>query len=218
LISKKNVYSVIIHDIEVPYYGSPMVSMSDADAILQILSAPDASGGLGAPEIRERLQRRGVALSQPTPSRRLSDLQRRGQIVRQGLRRGTRYALDPVALHFSIASERRKPVNYNFTLILEYRPNVTRWLSAAQRERFRGAGERIRALPPARGNTVLERLAIDLSWASSYLEGNTYTLLDTERLLVEGRAAGLDAWPSPAASSAVHIDRQRSPVGRPGIS
>ncbi len=166
-----------------------MVSMSATEAILQILSAPDVDGGLGAPEIRERLQRRGIPLSQPTLSRRLSELQRRGQIVRQGLRRGTRYALDPVALHFSIASERRRPVNYNFALILEYRPNVTQWLSTLQRERLREAGERIRALPPAQGNTVLERLAIDLSWASSYLEGNTYTLLDTERLLVEGRAA-----------------------------
>jgi len=166
-----------------------MVSMSAAEAILQILSAPDAGGGLAAPEIRERLLRRGFPLSQPTLSRRLNELQRRGQIVRQGLRRGTRYALDPVALHFSIASERRKPVNYNFALILEYRPNVTQWLSAGQRERLRAAGEKIRALPPAQGNTVLERLAIDLSWASSYLEGNTYTLLDTERLLVEGRAA-----------------------------
>ena len=166
-----------------------MASRSDAEAILQILRTPEASAGLGAPEIRERLQRRGIPLSQPTLSRRLGELQRSGQVVRQGLRRGTRYAIDPVALHFSVTSERRKPVNYNFTLILEYRPNVTHWLSAAQRERLRAASERIRALPPARGNTVLERLAIDLSWASSYLEGNTYTLLDTERLLVDGRAA-----------------------------
>jgi Fic family protein len=166
-----------------------MGSISDADAILQVLRAPEAAAGLGAPEIREHLQRRGIPLSQPTLSRRLGELQRNGQIVRQGLRRGTRYAIDPVALHLSVASERRRPVNYNFTLILEYRPNVTQWLSAIQRERLRAAGERIRALPPARGNTVLERLAIDLSWASSYLEGNTYTLLDTERLLVDGRAA-----------------------------
>jgi hypothetical protein len=50
-----------------------MVSMSDAEAILQILGAPDAGGGLGAPEIRERLQRRGIPLSQPTLSRRLSE-------------------------------------------------------------------------------------------------------------------------------------------------
>lgn len=32
----------------------------------------------------------------------------------------------------------------------------------------------------------LERFVIELSWKSSKIEGNTYTLLDTERLLVDG--------------------------------
>src|SRR5262249_23722470 len=136
-----------------------MTSTSAAKAILQILSAPDASEGLGALEIRERLERRGIRLSQPTLSRRLDEMQQRGDIVRQGFRRGTRYALDPVALHFSIASERRKPVNYNFGLVLEYRPNVTYWLSSLQRQSLRAAGEKIRALPPIQSNTILERLA-----------------------------------------------------------
>lgn len=36
---------------------------------------------------------------------------------------------------------------------------------------------------------IVERLLIDLSWNSSRLEGNTYSLLDTERLLVEGAPA-----------------------------
>ena len=35
----------------------------------------------------------------------------------------------------------------------------------------------------------LERLAIDLSWKSSEIEGNTYTLLETERLLKEKETA-----------------------------
>jgi hypothetical protein len=35
----------------------------------------------------------------------------------------------------------------------------------------------------------LERVTIDLSWKSSAIEGNTYTLLETEALLVEGIAA-----------------------------
>lgn len=35
----------------------------------------------------------------------------------------------------------------------------------------------------------LERLAIDLSWKSSQIEGNTYTLLETERLLREKETA-----------------------------
>ena len=41
---------------------------------------------------------------------------------------------------------------------------------------------------------VMGRLLIDLSWASSYLEGNTYSLLETERLISFGQAAeGKDA-------------------------
>ena len=35
----------------------------------------------------------------------------------------------------------------------------------------------------------MERLGIDLSWKSSQIEGNTYTLLETERLLRESKTA-----------------------------
>ena len=35
----------------------------------------------------------------------------------------------------------------------------------------------------------LERLAIDLSWKSSQIEGNTYSLLETERLLIDKQTA-----------------------------
>ena len=36
---------------------------------------------------------------------------------------------------------------------------------------------------------MLHRVLIDLSWNSSRLEGNTYSLLDTQRLIEEGEAA-----------------------------
>ena len=36
---------------------------------------------------------------------------------------------------------------------------------------------------------ILDRLLIDLSWNSSRLEGNTYSLLETKRLIEQGRAA-----------------------------
>ena len=51
--------------------------------------------------------------------------------------------------------------------------------------------------PPAEGSygrRVLDRLLIDLSWNSSRLEGNTYSLLETERLLQLGELVdGKDA-------------------------
>ncbi len=45
--------------------------------------------------------------------------------------------------------------------------------------------ENIKSLSDSQYQKELERLAIDLSWKSSQIEGNTYSLLETERLLKE---------------------------------
>jgi prophage maintenance system killer protein/predicted transcriptional regulator len=47
----------------------------------------------------------------------------------------------------------------------------------------------IAGVPSNEYNKELERLAIDLSWKSSQIEGNTYSLLETERLLKEKETA-----------------------------
>lgn len=47
----------------------------------------------------------------------------------------------------------------------------------------------ISQLTPNEYNKELDRLAIDLSWKSSQIEGNTYSLLETERLLREKETA-----------------------------
>src|SRR3989338_2740806 len=49
--------------------------------------------------------------------------------------------------------------------------------------------ERVKDVPEAIQKKELERLIIELSWKSSKIKGNTYTLLDTERLIVENREA-----------------------------
>lgn len=49
--------------------------------------------------------------------------------------------------------------------------------------------ENIQHLSPNEYNKEQERLAIDLSWKSSQIEGNTYSLLETERLLKEKKTA-----------------------------
>ena len=48
---------------------------------------------------------------------------------------------------------------------------------------------RTKDLPPAIRKRELERLIIEFSWKSSKIEGNTYTLLDTERLILENKEA-----------------------------
>ena len=44
-------------------------------------------------------------------------------------------------------------------------------------------------MSPAAYSKEMERLAIDLSWKSSQIEGNRYSLLETERLLKDKETA-----------------------------
>lgn len=52
-----------------------------------------------------------------------------------------------------------------------------------------GFKEKISKASPEIYRKEMERLAIDLSWKSSQIEGNTYSLLETERLLVDKKTA-----------------------------
>ena len=85
----------------------------------------------------------------------------------------------------------RKPVGYDRKFLDGYRPNVTAYLSAAERAHLRKIGTQ-QAGQMAAGTyakQILNRLLIDLSWNSSRLEGNTYSLLDTKRLIDFGLVA-----------------------------
>ena len=85
----------------------------------------------------------------------------------------------------------RKPVGYKREFLESYRPNETFYLSQAQRAHLAQVG-RPNFADHAAGTYakhILNRLLIDLSWNSSRLEGNTYSLLDTKRLIELGEAA-----------------------------
>jgi hypothetical protein len=85
----------------------------------------------------------------------------------------------------------RQPVGYNRAFLDSYRPNDTFYLSPTERKRLREIGTPGIAEQPAGtyARQILNRLLIDLSWNSSRLEGNTYSLLDTKRLLDLGEEA-----------------------------
>lgn len=90
----------------------------------------------------------------------------------------------------------RKPVGYNTAFLDSYRPNVSFYLPASTRAELLASGQAVNANEPAGtyARQIASRLLIDLSWNSSRLEGNTYSLLETERLLAAGEAAaGRDA-------------------------
>jgi len=85
----------------------------------------------------------------------------------------------------------REPVSYQRSFLDAYRPNETFYLPGSLRERLMVAGGPIEPGHPAGtyARQVLEYLLVDLSWASSNMEGNTYTLLDTRELIAKGRVA-----------------------------
>ncbi|MEZ4458953.1 MAG: Fic family protein [bacterium] len=90
----------------------------------------------------------------------------------------------------------RAPVGYQREFLDAYTPGQTFYLDERLRNRLRRIGSTgAEALPAGTyGRGILDRLLIDLSWASSNLEGNTYSLLDTRELIAHGRvASGKDA-------------------------
>ena len=86
---------------------------------------------------------------------------------------------------------RRKPVGYDHSFLNAYRPNVSAYLSPALRRKLAALGRTSGETLPAGTHLrkVMDRLLIDLSWNSSRLEGNTYSLLETQRLLELGENA-----------------------------
>jgi hypothetical protein len=87
--------------------------------------------------------------------------------------------------------EARKPVGYQQEFLDAYRPNETWYLSESLRRQLRQMGLTTAVGAPAGtySRAILNRLLIDLSWASSHLEGNTYSRLDTRELIEHGKAA-----------------------------
>ena len=149
-----------------------------------------AHSGVSREDIRKQV---APVASQTTVWRALKRLADEGEVEVSGKGRATRYSLAGAAavrFHLQTPYNRRRPVGYNREFIDRYVPNKTPYLSETDRQRLREAG----GLAPAPSlgtysRRILERLLIDLSWASSRLEGNTYDILETERLIRFGEEA-----------------------------
>lgn len=82
----------------------------------------------------------------------------------------------------------RTPVGYDRTFLHGYRPNETHYLPEHVRAELAAWGRAASVDAPAgtHARRIADRLLIDLSWNSCRLEGNTYSLLETEHLLMAG--------------------------------
>lgn len=153
-------------------------------------------------------------LNRRTLQRRLSELVSSGRILAKGEKRGVRYFPavgqapgksgtiplstegDEINTYVSQHVSRRNPTSYNADFLCGYIPNETEYIPGALRSQLHDIGRSSYGDKPAGAfaRDMLSRLLIDLSWASSRLEGNTYDRLDTKRLIEHGQAArGKDA-------------------------
>lgn len=90
----------------------------------------------------------------------------------------------------------RKPVGYQREFLEAYQPGTTFYLPELLRRQLHEMGRTFETERPAGtyARDILGRLLVDLSWASSKLEGNTYSRLDTQNLIELGQVAqGKDA-------------------------
>ncbi len=84
---------------------------------------------------------------------------------------------------------KRDPAGYQHAWFDQYVPNETFYLPREKRSEMLARGVRAEAgeLAGTYARKIYEKLLIDLSYNSSRLEGNTYSLLDTKKLLIEGK-------------------------------
>ena len=122
----------------------------------------------------------------------LKALQADGFVTASGAGPSSRWLLRgsaAVRRHLETPPERRRPAGYDMSFLDSYVPNRTPYIGAEDRRALREAGTPPPGRPGTTDRRVIERFLMDLSWASSRLEGNTYSLLETERLVKFGEEA-----------------------------
>ncbi|MBQ7272750.1 MAG: Fic family protein [Bacteroidales bacterium] len=143
-----------------------------------------------------------LSVSPATLKRILAALVEDGSAIVAGRGRATRYSVSPQA-HVTMpldldtyfqkeTDERIVQTSFNFDLINDILPKVE--IFSAEEKDYLNAlqaqfTQNLQGITPNEYRREMERLGIDLSWKSSQIEGNTYSLLETERLLKEKQTA-----------------------------
>ena len=140
--------------------------------------------------------------SPATLKRMLASLVEKGDVDVVGQGRATRYSISAkaqVTMKIDIETYFKKETDervvqsgFNFALINEILPKVEIFTSEemerlnALQNQFK---QNLQGISDTEYRKEMERLGIDLSWKSSQIEGNTYSLLETEKLLKEKQTA-----------------------------
>lgn len=150
--------------------------------------------------LQEISQTLGTGFSKSSTQRLMQELVQNNFVERVGGGRSSTYSLTEFGRlfgnfdrekYFSEGENRKVSRTFNFSIFEQ----LTRFNAFTDEEirklydREREFEIRIKALPKVARQKEMERLAIDLSWKSSQIEGNTYSLLETEALLKDSREA-----------------------------
>ena len=168
------------------------------DGDTKIISVITAHPSLSSKDIWEalRVKHKNYKMSYATLKRRLNNLASTNLISTVGNGRGTKYVISQefqILFPFDVEgylsqniAQRKAKTGYDFDLITEVLEGANLFteeelniLNELQEEYT----ENISRLTDNENRKALEHLSIDLSWKSSEIEGNTYTLLETEALL-----------------------------------
>lgn len=146
-----------------------------------------------------------------TIKRTLSEMAEEGMLEVTGSGRSTSYTLGlkgrifasvDAAQYTKVEPDKRYGLRqYNFELFAGFPTNIFTDNELKNLEiQTKGYEKATEGISATIQKKELERLVIELSWKSSKIEGNTYTLLDTEKLILEKKEA-----PGHAKSEAVMI-------------
>ena len=175
-----------------------MVKITKRQAdILEFIRKKEKAGN---DEIREVISRKYGEISRITIVRELDILLKKGLLAKFGRGRAVVYAeklatpllryFDPEE-YFQKGPDEREAAfpRFNFDVF----ENLSGLFSKEESDELKKLNsdyqERIKKLPPAIISKEIERLTIELSWKSSRIEGNTYSLIDTEILIKERKEA-----------------------------
>ena len=151
---------------------------------------------------KEIFEGTSMLISYATLKRNLSKLVETNILETKGKGKGTKYLISSIfeviqpvdieSYYLKEIDERKIKETFNFSIISEVFAKTTIF-TALELEKLNHLQltfeKNITTLSKNEYLKEFERLAIDLSWKSSQIEGNTYSLLETERLLKEKETA-----------------------------
>jgi Fic family protein len=158
------------------------------------------NGVMQSSALHEEISKRGEDISLVSVKRALSEMAELGLLIVSGSGRSTSYIISNAAkVFFNIDAKKYTEVEpdrrfgsdkYNFDYFSQFPVDI---FDEEELKKLNQATEnykqKTRDLSDIIEEKELQRLIIELSWKSSKIEGNTYTLLDTEKLILKKEEA-----------------------------